>query len=180
MDFIGRGVGVGHLHGHRRMTCGFLDLDAVRIPADGIRTAVLAVDGRTEVDGRSQNRSLTGDLQRQRREDGGDVHVLGEVGVLTGLARHTIAPLDKDMVFFGNSGDGQRLGRIGHGIFQAGLTGILADAQSTTAAFIDLIADFVLLLVFFLALTACAGRRRFTAACGFGRAAGSLHRRARV
>lgn len=185
MDFIGRSVGVSHLHCHRRMTGSFFDLDAIRVPANRIRTAVFAVDGSTKVNRCSLSCSLSGDLQRQRRKDSGHIHILRKIRIFTGLTCYAIAPLNKNMVLLGNCGHCQRLGRIRHSIFQAAFSGILADAQSAAAIFIDPIADLILFLFLFctfaractlaLTFTACAGRRRFTAAYRFRRAAGSLH-----
>ena len=180
MNFIRCCVGIRDGNDDCRLTGSLLDLDAVCIPADRICTAVFAIDGRTEVDGRSQNGLFAGDFQGKRRKNSGHIHIVGEIRILAGLAGHAIAPFDENVIFCRNCRDGQRLGRVGDGVLEAGLSGIFADAQGSAAGTVDFIGRFILFLVIFFALTTCAGRSGLAAACGFGRAAGSLHRRARV
>ena len=191
MDFIGRVAGVGDLHRHGGMARRLFHLDAVGIPADGRGAAVLSAQVGAEGDGISGQALLAGDLDRQAGKDRCDIQILLEVCIRAGLAGLAVAPFDEHMIFCRNCGNGQRLGRICHGVVER-FAGIAAAAQRTAAALLDLIAHLVMHRRLLAFAGACAGAgalaraftfadtggRAFTAG-GFG-AARCLHRRTRV
>ena len=182
MDFIGRIAGVRDLNRHRCVACGFLDLDPVGVPADGIAAAIFAADVCPEGDGVSGEALLTRDLDRQTGKDSRHIQILLEVGVRAGLAGLAVAPLYKDMALGGDCGHGKGFGRVADLIAQA-LARVTAAAQGAAAALFDLIPHLILSRRF-LALAgaftlACTGSGALTAADRFG-AAGCRHRRTGV